>query len=154
MVWESWVNAADSTHEIWFVDRLGEPARLISGADNHSERPWINDTGQVIWAGTGGLSGTTSGKTDLEIFYYDTNTGELVQITDNNLSDQFPIINNGNQIVWYGNHNLAGFQTNEEIFLATVIIPEPGMIILLGSLATGLFGTSWVRRHYFRRPVI
>jgi hypothetical protein len=31
------------------------------------------------------------------------------------------------------------------------VIPEPGMIVLLGSLATGLFGVSGVRRRFSGR---
>ena len=61
----------------------------------------------LVWQGYGQLPGATSGAADWEIFLYDVETKDILQITDNDYDDVSPWTD-ANHVVWRGYNRTGG----------------------------------------------
>jgi hypothetical protein len=68
---------------------------ITSNNDRHEQFPRINNNGQVVFG-----SRVIPGNTQAEIWLYDGRTGELTQITDDDVYDLLPDIADDGTIVW------------------------------------------------------
>ena len=82
--------------------------------------PWINNSQQVVWSSTG-LFESRYSTADLEIVLYV--DGSFVQLTNNDLEDESPIINDNGYIMW---QQWDGVDENsKEIMMAVPVeVPE------------------------------
>jgi hypothetical protein len=91
-----------------------------------SPGPWhgradLNTAGVIAWEGYGGLPGSSSSKDDSEIFVYDPTIRQVVQLTDDDVHDQWAGVLGNGEIVWSGNGNypgVGGIAWDREIFRA------------------------------------
>jgi hypothetical protein len=91
-----------------------------------SPGPWhgradLNAAGVIAWEGYGGLPGSTSTPLDSEIFVYDPAIGQVVQLTDDDVHDQWATVTGSGEVVWSGSGNLpgvAGTAWDREVFRA------------------------------------
>jgi hypothetical protein len=84
-------------------------------------RPDLNDGGVVAFEGFGGLPSSLSGPDDSEIFVYDPEIGNVLQLTDDDEEDWWPTVIGDGRIVWHGTGNYPGAlgpRGDREIFIA------------------------------------
>jgi len=66
--------------------------------------PSINNSGDIVWQHGGavpeGLGASFTGP-DQEIYLYEASTGQIIQITDNDIGDCSPAINNTGGVAWF-----------------------------------------------------
>lgn len=70
----------------------------VTDNSNTDRLPRVSRNGLIVWSSSGGLPGSTSGTSDLEIFYWD--GVETLQITDNDVDDRRAVVNNMGTIAW------------------------------------------------------
>jgi len=109
--------------DILFWD--GSELKLVYSSDVFVGRADLNDSGIIAFEGLGGLPGSQSTPDDFEIFVYNANTEELVQLTDDTFNDQWPTVLEDGSIVWNGTGNYPtstnSTRLDSDIFIATPI---------------------------------
>ena len=95
----------------------------------------LNSSGIIAFEGLGGLPGSQSSPLDSEIFVYNANTDELLQLTDDNYHDQWATVLEDGSIVWQGTGNYSdtttSLATDSDIFIAEPVA-EPVATFALG----------------------
>lgn len=88
--------------------------------------PRINTVGNVVWEFYDIIL------TDFEVFYYESESRETIQLTDNSYDDFFPEMNSSGDVVWRGQNYVEQWEniffykhTTEEIFQITNSADEP-----------------------------
>ena len=88
----------------------------------------LNSSGILAFEGVGGLPGSKSSPDDFEIFVYNVNTEELIQLTDDDFNDRWPTVLEDGSIVWHGQGDYPTATNTSsldiDIFIATPIISE------------------------------
>ena len=116
--------------DILFWD--GSELRLVYRSDVFVGRADLNDSGIIAFEGLGGLPGSQSSPDDFEIFVYNANTDELIQLTDDDQLDTWPTVTPNGSIVWYGLGNYPDSTNNitsdADIFIAEPIGPQAPLV--------------------------
>jgi len=92
--------------DILFWD--GQEMTLVYRSPVYAGRGDLNNTGVAVFEGRGGLGGSRSSPSDLEIFVYLSGEDELIQLTDNDVDDQWPTVTADGTIVWQSKGTFVG----------------------------------------------
>lgn len=109
----------EGPRDILFWD--GQAMRVLYSSEAWQGRADLNDAGVVAWEGFGGLPGSHSGGADREIFVFDPACARVLQLTDDDLDDQWPTVSGDGAIVWQGFGGYPGARSgaaDPEIFRA------------------------------------
>ena len=108
---------------MWWDGQNTEPTPIYtSPAGVWHGRPELNSAGVVAWEGYGCIKDfCSSGDDDAEIFVYDPQVGEVVQLTDDDDVDKWPEVTPSGTIVWHGQGTVEGHAAPSwdwEVFIA------------------------------------